>query len=141
MSAEAVTRLPVSSDVQISGARHAVREAAITAGFSLVEQTKLVTAASELARNTLVHGGGGHMEITTLGRDQRGIRLTFTDSGPGIPDVAAALSDGYTTGQGLGLGLGGARRLVNEFAIDTGPGRGTTVTVASWPRGAGRVTL
>jgi serine/threonine-protein kinase RsbT len=141
MTADAVTQVPITSDVQIVGARQAVREAAVAAGFSLVEQTKLVTAASELARNTLVHGGGGRLEITTVGGpDRRGIRLTFTDSGPGIPDVAAALSDGYTTGQGLGLGLGGARRLVHDFAIDTGPGRGTTVTVTSWPRAARQVS-
>jgi serine/threonine-protein kinase RsbT len=108
----------------------------VAAGFSLVEQTKLVTAASELARNTLVHGGGGRLEITTLELPEgRVVRLRFSDQGPGIADVEAALADGYTTGHGLGLGLGGARRRVQEFAIDTGPGRGTTVTVAAWPRG------
>jgi serine/threonine-protein kinase RsbT len=140
MSPDEVTRLQISSDVQIAGARQAVREAAVAAGFSLVEQTKIVTAASELARNTLVHGGGGSMELAFVsGPDGRGIRLTFTDDGPGIPDVATALSDGYTTGNGLGLGLGGARRLVQEFTIDSTPGGGTTVTAVSWPRSAQRV--
>ena len=136
MTTAAVTTLPITSDMEIAGIRQAVREAAVAAGFSLVEQTKLVTAASELARNTLVHGGGGRMEITMPeAPGGRGIRLRFSDQGPGIADVETALSDGYTTGHGLGLGLGGARRLVQEFAIDTGPGRGTTVTVTAWPRG------
>jgi serine/threonine-protein kinase RsbT len=135
----AVTILPITSDMEIAGARQAVREAAVAAGFSLVEQTKLVTAASELARNTLVHGGGGQLEIMMLEPSEgAGIRLRFSDQGPGIADVETALSDGYTTGHGLGLGLGGARRLVQEFSIETGPGRGTTVTVAAWPRGARR---
>ncbi|MCO5974994.1 ATP-binding protein [Actinoallomurus soli] len=140
MTTAAVMSLPITSDLEIAGVRQAVREAAVAAGFSLVEQTKVVTAASELARNTLVHGGGGRLEITMLERPQgKGIRLRFRDEGPGIADVETALSDGYTTGHGLGLGLGGARRLVQEFAIDTGPGRGTTVTVTAWPRGARRV--
>jgi serine/threonine-protein kinase RsbT len=140
MSAEEVTRLPITSDVQIAGARQAVREAAVECGFSLVEQTKLVTAASELARNTLVHGGGGEMELVVVtGPRGRGVRLTFTDEGPGIPDVNTALSDGFTTGNGLGLGLGGARRLVQDFTIDSAPGRGTTVTAVSWPRAGRRV--
>lgn len=136
MTTAAVTTLPISSDMEIAGVRQAVREAAVAAGFSLVEQTKLVTAASELARNTLVHGGGGEVEITTMELPEgHGIRLRFSDEGPGIVNAETALADGYTTGHGLGLGLGGARRLVQEFAIDTGPGRGTTVTVAAWPRG------
>jgi serine/threonine-protein kinase RsbT len=140
MSPDDVTRLQIGSDVQIATARQAVREAAVAAGFSLVEQTKIVTAASELARNTLVHGGGGHMELALVdGPDGRGIRLTFTDEGPGIADVSAALSDGYTTGNGLGLGLGGARRLVQEFSIDSTPGGGTTVTAVSWSRAGQRV--
>jgi serine/threonine-protein kinase RsbT len=138
MSPDDVTRVPIGSDVQIGGARQAVREAAVAAGFSLVEQTKIVTAASELARNTLVHGGGGQMELVVEdGPGGPGIRLTFVDEGPGIKDVPAALSDGYTTGSGLGLGLGGARRLVQDFTIDSTPGGGTTVTVVSWSR-AGR---
>jgi serine/threonine-protein kinase RsbT len=141
MSPDDVIRLQIGNDVQIATARQAVREAAVAAGFSLVEQTKIVTAASELARNTLVHGGGGHMELTRVsGPDGRGIRLTFTDEGPGIADVSAALSDGYTTGNGLGLGLGGARRLVQEFSIDSTPGGGTTVTAVSWRRAGQRVS-
>jgi serine/threonine-protein kinase RsbT len=144
MSPDEVTRLPITGDVQIAGARQAVREAAVEAGFSLVEQTKLVTAASELARNTLVHGGGGEMELVTVGGpasgNGRGIRLTFTDHGPGITDdVSAALSDGYTTGNGLGPGLGGARRLVQDFTIESTPGGGTTVTAVSWSRAGQRV--
>jgi serine/threonine-protein kinase RsbT len=140
MSPDDVTRLQIGNDVQIAGARQAVREAAVAAGFSLVEQTKIVTAASELARNTLVHGGGGHMELETVtGTGVNGIRLTFVDSGPGIADIDSALSDGYTTGSGLGLGLGGARRLVQEFTIDSTPGGGTTVTVVSWARAGQRV--
>src|SRR5437588_3210132 len=105
--------------------RQLVRECAVTAGLSLVDQTKLVTAASELARNTLVHGGGGEVTMSTE-HDDRGatIRLVFVDHGPGIPDVEQALTDGYTTQSALGLGLGGARRLVHEFEIDTSPGKG-----------------
>ena len=141
MSPAEVTRLPITSDVQIAGARQAVRGAAVEAGFGLVEQTKIVTAASELARNTLVHGGGGEMELVIVGGPGgRGLRLTFTDHGPGIPDVSAALSDGYTTGNGLGLGLGGARRLVQDFTIESTPGGGTTVTVVSWARADQRVS-
>jgi serine/threonine-protein kinase RsbT len=140
MSPDDVTRLQIGNDVQIAGARQAVREAAVGAGFSLVEQTKIVTAASELARNTLVHGGGGHMELELVtAPGGKGIRLTFVDNGPGIPDIDSALSDGYTTGNGLGLGLGGARRLVQEFTIDSTPGGGTTVTAVSWSRAGQRV--
>jgi serine/threonine-protein kinase RsbT len=141
MSPDHVTRAQIGNDVQIAGARQAVREAAVAAGFSLVEQTKIVTAASELARNTLVHGGGGHMELETVTRPgANGIRLTFVDNGPGIADIDRALSDGYTTGSGLGLGLGGARRLVQDFTIDSTPGKGTTVTVVSWARAGQRVS-
>ena len=141
MSPDDVTRSQIGNDVQIAGARQAVREAAVAAGFSLVEQTKIVTAASELARNTLVHGGGGHMELETVTRPGvNGIRLTFVDNGPGIADIDQALSDGYTTGSGLGLGLGGARRLVQDFTIDSTPGKGTTVTVVSWARAGQRTS-
>ena len=140
MSQDSDIHLPITSDAQIAGARQAVREAAVNAGFSLVEQTKIVTAASELARNTLVHGGGGHMELLTVeGHGRPGIRLTFVDTGPGIPDVETALSDGFTTGHGLGLGLGGARRLVQDFEIKSARGEGTTVTVTAWPRGVRQV--
>lgn len=113
--------------------RKEVRRLAVDLGFGLVDQTKIVTAASELARNTLVHGGGGEMrtEVVEAGGG-RGLRLTFADRGAGIPDVAQAFVDGFTTRGGLGLGLGGARRLVNEMTIDTSPGEGTRVTITKW---------
>jgi serine/threonine-protein kinase RsbT len=110
-----------------------VRSAAVDAGFSLVDQTKLVTAASELARNALEHGGGGTMRLELIiNGTRRGLRLTFEDEGPGISDVDQALKDGYTTGGGLGLGLGGAKRLSNEFDIHSKPGEGTRVTITRW---------
>ena len=113
--------------------RQAVREWAIACGFSLVDQTKIVTAASELARNAVLHGGGGTVRLEALNDGaRRGLRLVFEDQGPGIPDVTQALRDGYTTGGGLGLGLGGARRLVNEFDIDSRPGTGTRVVITRW---------
>ncbi|WP_371584442.1 anti-sigma regulatory factor [Streptomyces sp. NBC_01314] len=131
--------LPIHSDLDLVWVRQHVRQAAAQLGFGLVEQTKLVTAASELARNTLVHGGGGQMECAAVDRaGARGLRLAFSDQGPGIPDLDQALVDGYTSGEGLGMGLGGARRLVHEFAIDSRPGSGTTVTVTSWMSGAPR---
>jgi len=113
--------------------RQAVRQRAIELGFNLVDQTKIVTAASELARNTLQYGGGG--EVLLEGLDEglrRGLRLTFEDRGPGIPDVQLAMKDGYTTGSGLGLGLSGARRLSNEFSIESTVGEGTRVTIVRW---------
>ena len=124
---------PIRTESDVVAARQAVRGWAVEAGFSLIDQTKLVTAASELARNTLVHGGGGamRMELLTQG-GRRGIRLVFEDQGAGIADVEQALRDGYTTGAGLGLGLGGSRRLVNEFDIVTEAGQGTRVTVVKW---------
>jgi serine/threonine-protein kinase RsbT len=113
--------------------RQAVREWATSCGFSLVDQTKMVTAASELARNAVLHGGGGTVRLEALNDGaRRGVRLVFEDQGPGIPDVTQALRDGYTTGGGLGLGLGGARRLVNEFEIDSRPGAGTRVVITRW---------
>jgi serine/threonine-protein kinase RsbT len=113
--------------------RQLLREQAKAIGFSLVDQTKIVTAASELARNTMIYGGGGEVEIQTLAEGaRRGLRLTFIDQGPGIADVELALKDGFTTGGGLGLGLGGAKRLCNEFSIDSRPGSGTRVTIARW---------
>ncbi|MFF6783573.1 ATP-binding protein [Streptomyces sp. NPDC012510] len=131
--------LPIHSDMDLVWVRQHVRQAAAQLGFGLVEQTKLVTAASELARNTLVHGGGGQMECEPVVNGAvRGLRLTFSDEGPGIADLDQALLDGYTSGEGLGMGLGGARRLVHEFAIDSRPGSGTKVTVASWMPGAPR---
>jgi len=113
--------------------RQAVREWAVSCGFSLVDQTKIVTAASELARNAVLYGGGGtvHLEALNDGA-RRGLRLVFEDQGPGIPDVDQALKDGFTTGSGLGLRLGGARRLVNEFAIDSRPGEGTRIAITRW---------
>ncbi|MFA5376219.1 MAG: anti-sigma regulatory factor [Dehalococcoidia bacterium] len=114
-------------------ARQRVRTCMIAQGFSLVDQTKMVTAASELARNTYDHGKGGTMRIESLEENGRsGIRLTFLDHGPGIPDIELALKDGYTTGTGLGLGLGGSKRLVNEFEIWSKPNEGTRVTVTRW---------
>ncbi|WP_309096942.1 anti-sigma regulatory factor [Streptomyces sp.] len=125
--------LPIGSDADLAWVRQQVRQAAAELGFGLVQQTKLVTAASELARNTLVHGGGGHMELTPLHTGQaRGLRLAFVDSGPGIRDLEQAMTDGYTSGGGLGLGLSGSKRLVQEFEVDSTPGAGTTVTVTAW---------
>ena len=113
--------------------RRIVREQAVELGLSLVDQTKLVTAASEIARNAVVYGGGGTVSIFKLTEGvRRGVRLVFVDQGPGIPDIDKALRDGYTTGGGLGLGLGGARRLCNEFSIESAPGQGTRVTMARW---------
>jgi serine/threonine-protein kinase RsbT len=114
-------------------ARQLVRECAIFQGLSLVDQTKLVTAASELARNTLVHGGGGDMRLQTLNDGlRRGVKVLFVDSGPGIPDIELAMKDGYTTRGGLGLGLSGSKRLVNEFEIKSQAGQGTTVSIVRW---------
>ncbi len=113
--------------------RQEVRARAVDTGLSLVDQTKIVTAASELARNTLDYGGGGTVLVECLQVGvRRGLRLTFEDQGPGIPDIERALADGFTSGGGLGLGLGGARRLSNEFSITSNPGAGTRVTIARW---------
>ncbi|WP_030250747.1 MULTISPECIES: anti-sigma regulatory factor [unclassified Streptomyces] len=125
--------LPIGSDADLAWVRQQVRQAAAELGFGLVQQTKLVTAASELARNTLVHGGGGHVALTPLDTGQtRGLRLAFVDSGPGIRDLDQAMTDGYTSGGGLGLGMSGAKRLVHEFEVESRPGEGTTVTVTAW---------
>jgi len=114
-------------------ARQLVRDCAVMQGLSLVDQTKLVTAASELARNTLVHGGGGEMKLEAVqDGGRRGVKVLFIDQGQGIPDIALAMKDGFSTGGGLGLGLGGAKRLVNEFDIQSEPGKGTTVTIIRW---------
>jgi len=126
-------KLPVQSSEDVVRVRQAVRAWAVEIGFSLVDQTKVVTAASELARNTVLYGGGGTVRLEALNDGaKRGLRLVFEDRGPGIADVEQALKDGFTSGGGLGLGLGGARRLVNDFAIDSRPGQGTTVTIARW---------
>ncbi|PZT70244.1 anti-sigma regulatory factor [Streptomyces sp. SW4] len=133
MAAGVDARLPIRSDMDLVWVRQHVRQAAARVGFGLVDQTKLVTAASELARNTLVYGGGGTMLSEHVREGAaNGLRLTFTDEGPGIPDLEQALSDGFTSGDGLGMGLGGARRLVHDFAIESAPGQGTTVRVTSW---------
>lgn len=124
---------PIASSADIVRVRQIVREWAVSLGFSLVEQTKIVTAASELARNALEHGGGGNVNLQAINNEtRRGLKLTFSDEGPGIADLEQALKDGFTTGSGMGLGLGGAKRLSNEFAIDSGPGRGTKVTITRW---------
>lgn len=125
--------LPLRSDEDVVRARQLTRQWAIEHGFGLVDQTKIVTAASELARNTVIHGKGGSMRLEALNDGpRRGLRLTFEDRGPGIRDVELALKDGYTTGTGLGLGLGGARRLMSEFQISSAPGQGTTITAVRW---------
>ncbi len=125
-------RFEIRSSDDVVRVRQLTRTLAIEAGLSLVDQTKIITAASELARNTLDYGGGGIVlaELVDVGR--RGVRLTFEDRGPGIADVEAALKDGFTTGKGMGLGLGGARRLANEFSIHSKPGEGTKVAIARW---------
>ncbi|WP_242352632.1 MULTISPECIES: anti-sigma regulatory factor [Anaeromyxobacter] len=123
----------IGSDADVVLVRQRVRRRAQELRFSLVDQTKLVTAASELARNALEHGRGGEMLLQVLEEPPRsGLRLVFVDRGPGISNVELAMKDGYTTGGGLGLGLGGAKRLVNEFAVESAPGAGTRVTVTKW---------
>ena len=124
--------LPIGGSDDVVRVRQAVRVQAVAAGLGLVDQTKIVTAASELARNTLDYGGGGTARVETFTGARRGVRLTFEDQGPGIPDIARALTDGFTTGGGLGLGLSGARRLCNEFDIRSAMGEGTRVTIARW---------
>ena len=124
---------PIQSAEDVVGIRQAVRQRAVELGFNLIDQTKIVTAASELARNTVQYGGGGQLTIEGVEEGgRRGLRLTFEDKGPGIHDIDLALRDGFTTGGGLGLGLGGARRLANEFYIYSRPGEGTRVTVVRW---------
>jgi serine/threonine-protein kinase RsbT len=124
---------PVRSSADVVSVRHLVRRWAVELGFTLVEQTKIVTAASELARNMIDYGGGGELRLDALDDGiRKGLRLTFEDQGPGIPDIQAALRDGFTSGSGMGLGLGGAKRLSNEFDIRSAPGEGTRVTIARW---------
>ncbi|MGB8219983.1 MAG: anti-sigma regulatory factor [Methanoregula sp.] len=123
----------IKTGEDIVSARKKVRTGMIELGFTLIDQTKMVTAASELARNTIDYGKGGTMRIEHLVNGERiGIRLIFLDHGPGIPDIQQALKDGFTTGSGLGLGLGGSKRLVNEFNIRSEPGKGTQITVTRW---------
>jgi serine/threonine-protein kinase RsbT len=132
-------RVERSDDLQLRSGedvvrlRQAVRERAVAAGFSLVDQTKIVTAASEIGRNTVQYGGGGTASIEIIANGaRRGLRLRFRDEGPGIPDIAQALQDGFTTGGGLGLGLSGAKRLSDEFDIESEPGKGTRVSMVRW---------
>ena len=126
-------RLGLHSSRDILTVRNVVRMWAADLGFNLVDQTKMITAASELARNTVDYGGGGDVVLEMLNDlSRRGLRLTFADQGPGIPNIELALKDGYTTGNGLGLGLGGSRRLVNDFKIESEPGKGTRVSITRW---------
>jgi serine/threonine-protein kinase RsbT len=124
--------LPIRAEIDIVTVRRRVREIAAGLGFTLVDQTKMVTAASELARNTMIYGGGGSMRAEALNGPRTGLRLIFEDKGPGIPDIDLALRDGFTTGSGLGLGLGGSKRLVSEFQVLSRVGEGTTVTITRW---------
>lgn len=133
MAVEPTGSLPLRSEEDIVGARQAVRQLTQALKFSLVDQTKMITAASELARNTLVHGLGGQMRWETLDDGlKRGLRLHFEDKGPGIQDLSLALKDGWTSGGGMGLGLPGSKRLVNEFELESAPGAGTRVSIARW---------
>lgn len=126
-------RFDIRAEADVVALRQNVRRWAADLTFSIVDQTKLVTAASELARNAIVYGGGGSATLEMLSETVRkGLRIVFEDNGPGIPDIELALRDGFTTGGGLGLGLGGARRLVNEFTIDSKPGQGTRIAVTRW---------
>jgi serine/threonine-protein kinase RsbT len=133
MSVTKSDEMPVRSEQHIVLVRQAVRKITQELGFSLVDQTKMVTAASELARNTVVYGGGGSLlwEVLLEGA-RKGLRLTFTDAGPGIADLSLAMKDGWTSGSGMGMGLSGAKRLVNEFDIKSEPGKGTRVMIARW---------
>jgi serine/threonine-protein kinase RsbT len=125
----------ISSDADVVRVRQSVRTLAVSAKLTLIDQTKLVTAVSELARNTLIHGGGGDatVEVVTAGT-RRGVRIAFVDTGPGIADVSLALTDGWSSGSGLGLGLSGARRLVDDFELKSDPDAGTSVSVVKWAR-------
>lgn len=127
--------MPIRTSQQVHASRRLVLEWATRLEFGVLEKTKLVTAASELARNTLVHGNGGNMTISELRNAARvGLQLLFEDEGPGIENIEQAMTDGFSTARSLGLGLGGARRLVNEFDIASGPARGTRITVRQWKR-------
>lgn len=133
MTIQKTERLPVANESHIVAVRQAVRRLALEIKLSLVDQTKIVTAASELARNLLIYGGGGEVVLEILNANPRlGLRVHFIDKGPGIPDIDVALRDGYTSGNGMGLGLGGAKRLVNEFEIASKVGEGTHITITRW---------
>lgn len=128
-----IETMTIQSSGDVVLVRQAVRQFAVEIGFGLVDQTKIVTAASELARNTLDYGGGGTVKLETLQETgRRGLKLTFEDHGPGIPDIELALKDGFTTGSGLGMGLGGAKRLASEFEIQSVVGEGTRVVIVRW---------
>ncbi len=130
---ESAGALPIRAETDIVLARQQVRKLTQELKFSLVDQTKMITAASELSRNTLIYGGGGDMEWAFVHSGVRtGLRLAFVDQGPGIPDMDLAMKDGWTSGNGMGMGLSGSKRLVNDFEIDSGPGRGTRVTITRW---------
>ncbi len=126
--------LPIRSPEDIVQVRTAVRKAALAAKLGLVDQTKLVTAASEIARNTLDYGKGGQVTIERVQAAKTGIKLTFEDKGPGIPNIQLALTDGWTSGSGMGLGLSGTRRLMDDFHLQSTPGEGTTVIITKWSR-------
>ena len=131
MTADVVS--PLVSDEDVVRVRKLVRDQMVALGFSLIDQTKMVTAASELARNTLRYGGGGRAELVLVNDGgRRGVAISFIDEGPGIVDIAKALTDGYTTGGGMGLGLSGARRLADDFELDSAPGKGTRVSITKW---------
>ena len=132
MAVVSTESVPITSEPDVVTVRRRVREVSAQLGLSLVDQTKIITAASELARNTIIYGGGGTMQVQTLNGPRVGLRLTFEDHGPGIPDIDLALRDGFTTGSGLGLGLGGSKRLVNEFEIFSRLGEGTRITITRW---------
>src|ERR1700684_1650728 len=132
MAVVSTEKIPINAEIDVVAVRRRVRELSAKLGFSLVDQTKTVTAASDLARNTMIHGGGGQMVLEALNGPRTGLRLIFEDTGPGIPDVELALRDGFTTGSGLGLGLGGSKRLVNDFEIVSRVGEGTRVTITRW---------
>jgi serine/threonine-protein kinase RsbT len=132
MAVVSTENVPITSEPDVVTVRRRVREVSAQLGLSLVDQTKIITAASELARNTIIYGGGGAMQVQTLNGPRVGLRLTFEDHGPGIPDIELALRDGFTTGSGLGLGLGGSKRLVNEFEIVSRLGEGTRITITRW---------
>jgi serine/threonine-protein kinase RsbT len=133
MTVEKQSELPLRAQEDVVAARQFVRAWAVELGLSLVDQTKIITAASELARNAVIHGGGGLIRVEMLlDTGKRGLRLTFEDKGSGIKDIDQAMSDGYTTGNGLGLGLGGAKRLSHEFTIKSTPGEGTQISIIRW---------
>jgi serine/threonine-protein kinase RsbT len=134
MLAPSTETLPIRASEDIVLVRTAVRKAALSIKLGLVDQTKLVTASSEIARNTLDYGGGGQVSIEILSTPKTGVRLVFEDHGPGIPDIQLALTDGWTSGSGMGLGLSGTRRLMDEFEIASKPGEGTTVKITKWSR-------